>query len=155
MRRIFASAAACQFLADMAARHGGPGDKCLAFAARVADVPTSTAYGMYHQFHHDNMSITAGDNAHIHYVDWNDTRFTEMLWAFEYGRREALTPDVLRAVSGRTLEFGRCVGAPLATLTLADGGSVRDACHDNESKWRVVGNELWLRNSAGSTDHRI
>ena len=150
MERIYASEVACRFLADMAKLHGGPGDTCLAYAARLADVPTATAYGMYNQFHHDNMSITGGDNAHVHYVDWSNERFREMLWALEYGRKEPATPELLASLIGRRIEFGRCVGHPLAELTLDRSGLVTGATHENEFGWRVVGTALWLQHPAGA-----
>jgi len=150
MRRIYGSDAACRFLRYAGEHFTDPGDKCLAFAARVADVPTATAHGMSHQFQRDGMSIVGGEYMHIHYVDWNDECFTEMLWAFLYGSRGRIPPDILRSMEGRALGFGRCFGYPLDDLTFAETGRLGGSGSANESFWKVVHDTVWLQDETGN-----
>jgi hypothetical protein len=148
LAQIFSSEQSLQFFRDIAKNHSGPGDKCLAFAAGIAGVPKAAAIGMDFQFHHDDMSIAAGRNAHIHYVNWNDVGFRDMLWALEYGDRLPIDTNSLHSLIGRTLDFGRCVGWKLNNMLLnADGTIVSH--HTNESYWSVEGDTIWIKDLNG------
>ena len=149
LQRVFDSPQACQFLAHTAAHLESPGDKCFTFASRIAGVPVAVTQGTSHGFDRGELSIAGGNLQHIHYVDWEESSFRKLLWAFEYGVRTVVPPEHLDALCGGSFQFGRGVGEPLAVLTLREDGRLTGTSHSNEARWRATADALHFENDLG------
>ena len=149
MKAVFASEAAMSFLAETGARFCGPGDRALAIAMHLCQIPTAARLPMTKDFRKSDLSLFGGTYAHIHYVNWGDSQFIKMLAALVGGATTPFTPDLLPEIVDKSLNFGRCVGFPINDLTFLDGGLIAGQMHRNEAGWRVNGNSLLLIGSDG------
>ena len=118
-------------------------------AARISGVATIACPIMAKDFHRTEMSIGGGRYCHVHYVDWRDERFLEMMEACLSGERPVNKSDILRAVTEPSVGFGRWLGVPLATLSLAADGTIKGSGHPNESFWKESRGSLIFLDSAG------
>ena len=135
---------ALHFLNYVTERYTYPGDLPLAWAMHICDVPTAIFEGSTKHFERTQMSLIGGRFFHIHFVSWEDGNFTTMLGDFLNGSIEPLLTDDAKALSGRTISFGRCVGQLLNTFRFDPDGTTSGDHNANEAYWSLLDNSLVL-----------
>lgn len=149
MKAMLANGRSTSFLAETGALFAGPGDRALALAMHLANVPSAPCPIMTKDFCRAEMSVLGGRYCHVHYVDWTDTGFTAMLDAVVHAEDRALCDDDVLEILGRRLEFGRGIGGFISTLTLLESGVIEGASHANEARWERSGPSLVLTRPDG------
>ena len=149
MQGVFECEQATEFLAYTGASFECFGDQPLALAMHIARVPVATNPISSRDFLADQLTLTGGRYAHIHYVDWNNESFAAALTAVLAGTTEAVTQKTVETLLDRPLNFGRCFGVSLGDLTLRADGSIEGNNHPNESRWRFEHGILALQRPSG------
>ena len=150
MNAVLESETACRFLEETGGQLDAPGDRGLAIAMQMIGIPVARNPVGNKDFAKTELILAGGHLAHIHYVDWGDDIFTNMLAAFAYGERRAVDRETVAALAGRGLEFGRCVGERLRELCLAADGTIENPLHDHETSWHFAQGCLFLKHRDGS-----
>ena len=146
--RIWRNPSAMRLIEDLGKQICSPGDRVLAFAARLSLIPTIPCPVMTKDFERHNMSLARGQFAHVHYVDWSDAEFILMLGYLLSGVRKSLNMRVLDSVVGSTVRFGRCIGSHISSLRLRPGGLIAEGGNRNEYYWEISGETLLFLDDA-------
>jgi hypothetical protein len=138
------------FLEETGEIFDAPGDRGLAIAMHMIGIPGAVNPIANKDFEKTAMTLAGGRLAHIHYVNWRDDVFTDMLAAFVYGEIRPVNRESVDSVVGRGVEFGRCIGEPLRELHLVTDGTIANPGHHHETSWHYADGCLFLKHRNGS-----
>lgn len=136
MQKVFAHENAMKFIESSGRAIKKPGDQALAFAMHIAKVAVANNKYASKNFKPTELTIAGGGLHHIHYVNWSNTHFVELLDAMLHGKTQGIDPDVFKMHIGRPMDFGRIPGSPFTRLTLLHDGSIDGGADENEMCWR-------------------
>ena len=150
MKAVLENEATRRFLEETGEQLDAPGDRGLAIAVHMAGIPSAINQVGSKDFEKTALMLSGGWLAHIHYVNWGDDIFTNMLAAFVFGERRAVDRKTIGEVVGRGLEFGRCIGERLREVCLLGDGTIENPQHHHETAWHYAEGCLFLKNPDGS-----
>lgn len=129
----------------------GAGDHSLAISMLIIGVPVARNPCSSKHFERSRLSLTGGNLAHIHYVDWQDKNFVQCMHALTHGQKHTLTFQHVQAIIDQPLEFGRCIGQKLAVIHLRNSGVIEGGNSGYECLWKYVESCLLIVGD----DHRV
>jgi len=92
MEAVFNHARALEFIDRTARCFDSPGDRALAFAMQIAQVPVASNPMATKDFNAD-FSLIGGRYYHIHYVNWSNLPMQKFLASFCFGSRRKIAKD--------------------------------------------------------------
>jgi len=148
MSKIFSDQRALSMIIETGRLFQTPGDRALALAAHLADVPVVANEHATWKFLPEDLSFLGGNLHHIHYVPWKNREFVEILGPFVASSSRGLDRRQLESILGWPLCFhiGR---QSSAVLTLAHDGEVIGGGEIDVAKWIFDGGRLSLASSSG------
>ncbi len=150
MRRIFSNQLAKWMIEETSWRFKAPGDRALAFAAHLADVPVVENTGSRLWFDLERFSLFGGDLHHIHYVPWKNKDLVQRLTAYfsnENLEIKSETMDMLLR-SPMILHLGN---RSHALVTLSSPNCVTGGMDHSITSWSFQDGVLRLNDSCGDS----